>query len=83
MTRNTVRSAEDDGSFVEHTTGDTPYSSVELTFNAKGQAQYSLKLYFSDVEALTTGARAALVQAINSVEEALTIQHIPLAGGDR
>ena len=82
MTRNTIRSADEDGGFVETTTGDAP-SSVELTFNARGQAQYSLKLYFPSIEALTTGASAALVSAINEVEEALAIQHIPLAGGDR
>ena len=63
MTRNTVRSAEDDGSFVETTTGDAP-SSVEISINAKGQAQVSVKLYFPDVKTLLEEGQVNLFNAL-------------------
>lgn len=53
MTRTTTRTNEHtpNDSFTEVTTGDAP-SSVEISLTAKGQLQWSVKLYYDTPDAM-------------------------------
>lgn len=78
--RETIRTTDDGGqSYVETSTGDAP-SSIEVSVNAKGQGQISLKLYFSDPDRLIHDGRGMLAAALYEAKMALTLQGIPLAG---
>lgn len=65
--------------FTETTTGETP-NSVEVSTNAKGHAQITIKAYFTDPYTMQTEIEAVLVNTIANVKSALTRQGIPLAG---
>lgn len=80
MTRITTRSSDGDPAqnFSEVTTGEAPCS-VEVSVNAKGIAQWSLKLYFASPDELLTHARAQLDEAISVVEAALIEHDIAIA----
>jgi hypothetical protein len=78
--RETIRTTDDGGqSYVETTSGDAP-SSIEVSVNAKGQGQVSVKLYFPDPERLVRDSRGMLAAALYEAKMALALQGMALAG---
>jgi hypothetical protein len=68
-----------DPNFVETTEGDAP-SSIEVSTNAKGQAQFSVKLYYDSPLALDSHVENDLSTIIMRVRGTLSQLGIPLAG---
>lgn len=65
--------------FTETTTGDAP-SSVEVSINAKGQAQCSLKLYYADPATMQANMASDILRAFYEVRKSLDALGIVMAG---
>jgi len=76
--RETYRTGDEGHNFTETVVGDAP-SSVEISVNAKGQGQISVKLYYQNVTALLESSRVDLANALNEALIALGSVGIPLA----
>ena len=81
MTRTTTRTNEHtpNDSFVETTTGDAP-SSVEVSLNAKGNVQWSIKLYYPSPDEMHAHMNADLVRIDEQVKKFIDICGYTLAG---
>lgn len=66
--------------FVETTTGDDPSSSVEVSFNAKGVAQLSVKYYYPGPRELIDNAGMDVWSALYEVAHELAARGIQVAG---
>lgn len=66
--------------FKEMTEGETPHS-VELSLNAKGAAQFSIKLHYETPAEIHANVRNDLRSVIAEIKSALDEWNIPLAGG--
>ena len=80
MTRDTRREVYNDhGSFVETTTGDAP-SSAEVSFNARGVAQLTVKCYYPDAKTMAAEAAIDVEEAILNITSILQRHGIQVAG---
>lgn len=66
--------------FTETTEGDAPCS-VEINTNAKGQAQFNLKLYYASPEDMEDGVKGDMTAIIGRIRDTLVVLGIPMAGG--
>lgn len=66
--------------YQEKIEGDLPHS-VEISTNAKGQAQFSIKLHYESINAMSAIVRDDLFGVISEIKSALEQAGIPLAGG--
>lgn len=66
--------------YQERIEGDLPHS-VEISTNAKGAAQFSIKLHYESLGEIRENVRKDLTDAILEIKSALADAGIPLAGG--
>lgn len=66
--------------YQEKIEGDLPHS-VEISTNAKGAAQFAIKLHYESVAEITENVKRDLQSAIGEIKCALAEAGIPLAGG--
>lgn len=66
--------------YQERIEGDLPHS-VEISTNAKGQAQFVIKLHYETITAMGGIVRDDLFGLIGEIKSALDQAGIPLAGG--
>lgn len=79
MAIKTTRTGDAGNNFTQQTTGETP-NSVEVSTNAKGAAQVSIKLYFASPVDMANDAARALDAVLTQVHDTLLLHGIPLAG---
>ena len=79
MSTTTTRTGDEGQNFQQTTMGETP-NSVEVSLNAKGQAQVSIKLYYGSPIEMASLAPAYLSAILKDVRASLASQGITLAG---
>ncbi len=79
MTQHTQRQGDHGNNWVETTTGDT-HSHAEVSFNAKGMAQISLKFSYDSAVEVIENAAADMEQALNRLAGMLHSHGVEVAG---
>lgn len=79
MATRVTRKGDAGQNFTQVAEGELP-NSVEISLNAKGQAQLTVKLYFTTPDEMVRQADGYVASIIGQVRATLAAMNIPLAG---